>query len=180
MKIYVMRHGTTVWNEKNWTQGWSQNRLSESGKKLAKQQAINFKNVKFDLIISSPLMRTMQTANFMNEYHKVKILKDKRIIEINQGVFTGRKNYTEEERKIKKRRDPSFGMESYKDAYDRTLNFLNDLKKNYKDKTILIVTHLIIGFFIESIIKNDKIGFTYYENLNEKFGNAVIKEFEIE
>ncbi|MBO7527954.1 MAG: histidine phosphatase family protein [Clostridia bacterium] len=39
MNLYVLRHGTTVWNEKGITQGRSQNRLSKSGYKLVENVA---------------------------------------------------------------------------------------------------------------------------------------------
>ena len=82
MKVYIMRHGTTVWNEKNITQGRSQNRLSVSGKQLVEKVAKQNSALKIDVIFSSPLMRTMQTANIMNKYHNVPILKDERLTEI--------------------------------------------------------------------------------------------------
>ena len=43
----------------------------------------------------------MQSANIMNKYHQLKIIKDERIIEIDKGIFTGRKkaSLTEEEKK---------------------------------------------------------------------------------
>ena len=90
MKIYIMRHGSTVWNEKGITQGRSRNMLSENGRFLVQELANKYKNIQFDVIFSSPLMRTMQTSNIMNKYHNVKIIKDERLIEIDQGVFTGR------------------------------------------------------------------------------------------
>ena len=62
MKVYVMRHGTTVWNEKRITQGRTNNRLSKNGKALTEEVALKHKDVKFDAIYSSPLMRTMQTT----------------------------------------------------------------------------------------------------------------------
>ena len=34
MNLFVMRHGTTVWNEKGITQGRTNNRLSKSGIEL--------------------------------------------------------------------------------------------------------------------------------------------------
>ena len=91
MNIYLMRHGTTVWNEKGITQGRVNNRLSQSGKAIAEQRALELQNVEFDVIFASPLMRTMQTANIINKYHNVKVVKDERLIEIHQGIFTGKK-----------------------------------------------------------------------------------------
>ena len=110
MKIYVMRHGTTVWNEKGITQGHTNNRLSKKGKILTEEVALKYKNINFDIIFCSPLMRTVQTANIMNKYHNSKIVKDSRLIEIDQGIFTGRSKYdlTEEEKRLMQIIEPYF------------------------------------------------------------------------
>ena len=141
MKIYVMRHGTTVWNEKGITQGHSQNRLSYDGKLLAEDTAKKFMNVKFDIIFASPLMRTMQTANIMNKYHNIKILKDERLIEINQGIFTGRhaSSLTENEKSLKAVRSKDCGMESFQEVYARLKIFIDDIKNTYANKTPIIL-----------------------------------------
>ncbi|MGN0961618.1 MAG: histidine phosphatase family protein [Christensenellales bacterium] len=179
MKLYVMRHGTTIWNEKGITQGRSNNRLSESGKALTREVAKQYKDYKFDIIYSSPLMRTMQTANIMNEYHKVKIVKDKRLIEIDQGIFTGRKkaSLTDEEKKLKFAKDASCGMESYESVRDRSKDFLDFLKQNYDDKNVLIITHNANASIINCVIENIEIN---YHNRNlYNFKNAEIRCFDI-
>ena len=177
MKIFVMRHGTTTWNEKEITQGHSQNRLSNAGKKLVEEQAEKFKG-RVDIIFSSPLMRTMQTANIMNKKLKVKIIKDERLIEINQGIFTGRKknSLTEEEKIIKKERSSKHGIESYQSVYNRIKDFLEHLK-TFKFKSILIVTHNVGASILEKILNNNEIDFNNSQNFHS-FYNAEIKEFE--
>ena len=130
MDIYVMRHGKTIWNEKGITQGRSNNHLSKSGVEKTKQVAKEYANVKFDLIICSPLFRTVQTANLMNVYHNVKIIKDASIIEVDQGIFAGRHkdSLTPEEKILKYRKDKSCGMESYQEVLDRSKVFIESLK----------------------------------------------------
>lgn len=180
MIIYIMRHGTTVWNEKGITQGRSQNRLSKSGKTLVQNVANEFKNVKFDAIVSSPLMRTMQTANIMNNYHNVKIFKDNNLIEIDQGIFTRKDSHkiTKEEQEIKNKRLKEYGMETYLEALNRSKEFFNSLKQKYNYETLLIVTHNGIASLLEALIKNSNI------NLNSpscirQFNNAEVKMFKI-
>lgn len=104
MKIYVVRHDTTVWNEKGITQGQSRNRLSEKGKSEVETVALKTKNYNFDVIFCSPLMRTVQTANIFNTYHNVKIIKDYRLIEMSQNQYTGKKfvDLTDEEKILRK------------------------------------------------------------------------------
>ena len=71
MQIYIMRHGTTVWNEKGITQGRTNNRLSKKGKLLTEEVSQKYKDLKIDFIFCSPLMRTVQTANIINKFQRI-------------------------------------------------------------------------------------------------------------
>ena len=178
MNLYVMRHGTTVWNEKGITQGRSKNRLSKSGIELVKSMAIEYRNVKFDAIICSPLVRTIQTANLMNVYHNVKIYKDELLIEIDQVQFTGRdfRTLTKEEIALKKSRSKKAGMESYDECLQRVKEFVYTIKNKYNFKNILVITHNCVATFIEDIITNKKIDFSDRSCI-VNFNNAEIKKF---
>ncbi|MBQ9795963.1 MAG: histidine phosphatase family protein [Clostridia bacterium] len=179
MKVYVMRHGTTLWNEKGITQGRSNNKLSVHGKNLTKEVAKKHKNSKFDVIFCSPLMRTVQTANIMNEYHNVKIIKDDRLIEVDQGIFTGRKksDLTEKENKLKLLRPKSCGMEKFESVYDRADEFLEYLKGcDYSN--VLIVTHNVNASLIDCIMKNINVDFKNKEH-TVNFKNAEVRTFYI-
>lgn len=141
MKLYVIRHGRTPWNEKGLMQGWVNIKLSETGKKEAKDIREKLKDISFDICISSPLKRTLETANIVTN-GKCKIITDELLIERNLGEFEGKK-YAEYE-KLKfwdyKLNNDSYGVEPVKDILKRTSSFLNNLKeKNYK--TVLIVSH---------------------------------------
>ena len=179
MNLYVMRHGTTVWNEKGITQGQTNNRLSKSGILLTQEVAKNLKDIPFDIIISSPLMRTIQTANIINAYHNVKVVKDLNLIEINQGIFTGRSKYslTEEEQVIKNSRSGA-GMESYQECYDRIKNFVKEIKNRYNYENVLIITHNCSATFIEDVVCGKEINFSDNKFLRN-FKNAEVKKFVI-
>lgn len=141
MKLYVIRHGRTLWNEKGLMQGWVNIKLSETGKKEAKDIRGKLKDISFDICISSPLKRTLETASIVTD-NKYKIITDELLIERNLGEFEGKK-YAEYE-KLKfwdyKLNNDSYGVEPVKDILKRTSFFLNNLKeKDYK--TVLIVSH---------------------------------------
>ena len=180
MNIYIMRHGTTVWNENGITQGRSNNRLSKSGKELTEQVSANFKDVQIDLIFVSPLMRTMQTSNIINTYHNVKIIKDERLIEIHQGIFTGKKwsNLTKEERELKNLRDYSCGMESYESVYERVNNFIQDIKSHCPFENILIITHNVCASLMYIILSGQNVDILNNNHV-KKFKNAEIKKLTI-
>ena len=180
MDVFVMRHGTTVWNEKGITQGRTNNRLSESGKLLVETASKKHAKTNFEVIVCSPLIRTVQTANIMNMFHNVKVIKDERLIEIDQGIFAGRawKSLTEKEKQQKKERSKKCFMETYDEAFKRTENFVLNLKAKYPYKTILIVTHNIIASFIEDILEKKPKDFND-NGFVKNFDNAEIKHFEI-
>lgn len=180
MKIYIMRHGETVWNRLGTIQGRSKNRLSKEGKIQVEKQAENFKDVHLDFIISSPLVRTIQTANIMNKFHNAKIIKDERINEVDQGIYTGRNKstMTDADWSNYKTRSKKFGMESFDDIISRTIDFVEDLKSNYKDKSILIITHRSSAKAIFYTLTGKKV--TSDELVESTlFGNAEVNLVEI-
>ena len=180
MNIYVMRHGTTVWNEIRRTQGHSQNMLSSSGKELVEKVAKIHAKTPIDIIYSSPLMRTMQTTNIMNKYHNAKVVKDNRLIEIGQGIFTGRlkSTYTELEQKQHTSRDKSCGMEDYPEVYARVKDFIDDILHTHPADNILIVTHSTPATLIDKILNQIPINFDIWNNFTE-FNNAEIRKYHI-
>ena len=180
MKLFIVRHGQTVWNKQKRTQGRVHNRLSKEGIISSQKTAEKLKNIKIDYIFSSPLMRSIQTANLINKYHNKKIIKDEHLTDIDQGYFTGRffESLTKEELQIKKRKDKSYGMESLHEMYIRVNDFLNFLKQNYYNSTILVVTHSGVASFLELCIK--------YTNFNPEifsrtdlFKNSEVKKFKL-
>lgn len=179
MICYIMRHGTTVWNEKGITQGRSNNRLSRAGVELAEIAAEQNKNTYFGVILSSPLMRTMQTANIMNKFHNVKIIKNELLTEIDQGYFTGKKRSRLSDFEAKKRseRSKDFGMESYSQAFERAKEFANYLKE-LKYENVLIVTHNCIATFLYGILTNKAVDFNDYHSC-KGFDNAEIRKIEL-
>ena len=181
MDLYVMRHGQTVWNAKGITQGRRSNRLSRQGVQVTQKVAREIKNVPFEVIYSSPLMRTIQTANIVNQYHKVKVIRDEDLNEIKQGIFSGRKknSLSPEEKMIKSQRSKSAGMESYEECYVRAKNFVERLKKtNFKH--VLVITHDRVAAFIEDIVLGKNPDFSNIKDLRRFQNSEIIKlEFNV-
>ena len=180
MKIHVMRHATTRWNELGITQGHTHNRLSKKSIDLTNKLAADFKCNKIDLIITSPLMRSVQTSNIMNKYQDVKIIKDDRLIDIDQGIFTRTKFATlsEEKKQMRLNRVPEAKLESYQNVYKRTLDFYLDIKRKYNKNNILVVTHTINASILELLANNIEIDYDNPLHLRN-FKNGEIKTFDI-
>lgn len=65
MKIYIIRHGQTEWNKSGRLQGQTDIALNENGKELAIKVGQALKDVPFDRAVSSPLSRSIETAELV-------------------------------------------------------------------------------------------------------------------
>lgn len=179
-KYFVMRHGGAESNltGKICSKVEDVDHLTEVGKRQVSSAENGLKKKNIDLIISSDLMRTRETAEIVQRelgLPKEKLIFDKRIRELcagdyNGGFWKGYPHFLKE---------APAGCESFADVKKRSAEFLYDLEKKYKNKNILIVTHespaklihsIALGMNIEEIIK---LGADY-----DHFKNAEIRQLD--
>ena len=179
MKIYYVRHGQTDWNLAERMQGGgSEKKLNETGIEQAKETKQELENVKYDVLICSPMHRAIQTAEIINKDRNVPIITDERIRERKLGKLEGNLVTKECEEEIW---DYNADIklpegESIKEFEKRILEFLKEIKEKYADKTILIVAHGGVA----KIIKAHLYGMPEDQNLdNIKMNNCEILEADI-
>jgi probable phosphoglycerate mutase len=63
--IYVTRHGRTLFNTKELAQGWADSPLTHEGIEAAEDLGRGLRDVSFDYVISSDLVRARQTARIV-------------------------------------------------------------------------------------------------------------------
>ena len=155
-QYYIIRHGHSLGNTKNIASCWPEKSLlplTKKGKQEIKEANKKIKNKKIDLIFSSDLLRTKQTAEIIGKELGIKPKTDKRLREVNVGIFNGKLideigRFWDKERKhspleyYKKRFQiaPPQG-ETYADIEERLSNFIKETEKRYKGKNILVVGH---------------------------------------
>ncbi|MCI5504156.1 MAG: alpha-ribazole phosphatase [Anaerobutyricum sp.] len=157
MRIYLVRHGETELNQKKCYYGHMDVGLSEKGVKQAKAIGAFFQNRSFDVVVSSPLIRAVKTAEYILGGREQKIVVDERLSEQNFGIFEG---FTYEQ--LLERYPDEFqswnqdfsgyripGGESFSDVRDRIDNYLKELIG--RDGTMLLVAHKgTLGHFLAS------------------------------
>ena len=82
MRLYLIRHGVTDWNNEKRLQGKSDIPLNAFGELLAKETGEALRDIPFDLAYTSPLIRARRTAELVIGKRSVPILDDPRIEEI--------------------------------------------------------------------------------------------------
>lgn len=142
MKLYVVRHGETIWNVENRVQGVSDISLTDKGRLDATLQKDFVKTLDIDVVISSPLDRAIETARILTD-GKYPINTDDRIKERDWGMNEGADIDSVDRidcwdvilnTKVQ-------NIESIQDFMYRVSSFLEDIKVRYKDKKVLLVTH---------------------------------------
>lgn len=174
MKIYFVRHGETETNVKKVYNSLEED-INETGIKQVTLLKEEIKNIDFDAIYASPLLRTKHTAEILN-VNNMEIIYDERLIEREVGDLIG-KPYGTIDRELLWKYDgviPDETVESVKDIFKRVYGFIEELKeKDYKN--VLIVSHggvsRIFSAYFEGIPKNGKL-------LIYGMKNAELKIFE--
>ena len=89
LRLYLVRHGETVWNFENRIQGASDVPLNEKGREQAKSLAVKLQNISFSKIFSSPLARALETAKVVSLSQDSSITKVDNFSELDQGMLEG-------------------------------------------------------------------------------------------
>ncbi|MGB2580334.1 MAG: class I tRNA ligase family protein, partial [Minisyncoccia bacterium] len=150
-KYIVMRHGDAESNARGIVsskiEGSASYGLTTNGRASAENAGQKLKEANIDIIITSPFVRTKETAEIVAGtigFDTRKIIVDERLKEIDTGVFDGkaigeyRGHFASITEKFTKRPD---GGENLLDVKRRVMSLMSDLENEYAGKTILVVTH---------------------------------------
>lgn len=89
LRIYLTRHGETVWNRENRTQGWTDIALNASGRQHAGALSRALRDVPLDAVYASTLMRAIATAEAIAAPHRLPVATDPDLRELHQGTLDG-------------------------------------------------------------------------------------------
>lgn len=166
-RLFLVRHGHTLWNHEMRYQGHTDIELSVEG--IAQAQALRDRLCceDFAAIYSSDLSRAYETARIINEIHQMDIIIQPAFKEINFGVWEGLTyqdlldRFPEEvsvwqktPHLLKIDRGESFG-----ELRDRALSAIREIMSAYISGNVLLVSHggtiaaLICGLLEEPLDK---------------------------
>ena len=168
MNLLVVRHGQTNYNLNHIILSKTDDPLNETGISQAQTTAKNLEREKIDLIISSPLRRTKQTAEIINKGRNIPIIYDKRLVERDFGEFEGLKD-SDAKFNIKDFWDYEkninyYEAENVQAFYNRIFSFLDNVLEKYSNKNVLLVCHAAVSavincYFTEIPKKNVQLFF---------------------
>jgi len=184
--FFVMRHGEAENNTGNIVSSkkGGGHHLTEKGKEQTLSSVKELKKKNIDIIISSPFLRTKETAQLVAQEIDINenaIIFDERIKETNTGDFDG-KNVKEYHNFFSSYEEmftktPQNG-ENLLDLKRRVMDFISDVNIKYSGKNILIVTHEYPSWFLFTGSKGLNIKQTI--DTKEERGEDFLKNAEVE
>lgn len=184
--FFLVRHGESEGNaggDKISSDPVFHDPLTELGKKEVADAASNLKDKHIDVIITSPFVRTKETAHILAEVlgYTGEIVEDTRLGEINAGEYHGKPwhEYMAHFSSIKDRFIKKVDhAENWEDVRRRVCEAMYDINTRYEGKNILVVSHGAPLHFIDLAsggLSNKEIIEHYYD---DAFMNAEVKEVD--
>lgn len=174
MKLYIVRHGEVPHNALRQYNNENED-LNENGIRQANELKEKIRNINYDIIISSPLLRTKHTAQIINVNNKEILINDK-LKERDPGNLSGKPlTVTNRDEYWNYNTTITYGTsENIRDFFMRVYNFLDDLKKE-EYESVLIVAHSGVSKAFNGYFEGIKDGMF----LDRGLKNCEIKEYEI-
>lgn len=166
--LYLVRHGETFDNAAQIMQGQTQGELNKRGIAQAESVRENMAHTHIDAFVASDLHRAVQTCEIIATPHHQAVTQTPLLRERDWGSFTGK--HIPELQSISEW--PS-DIETLEQLKERASAFLQWLRDNYPNKTVLAVGHGIINKAIQSVY--------YQKPMNEiqKMTNAEVRRFQL-
>lgn len=185
MKLYLVRHGETDWNQKSRIQGQTDTPLNNHGREQAQELAekLEQEDLNIRCIYSSPQQRAYETAQIIGQKLSISPIAHQGLEEICMGKWEGytwkqvKEEFPEEYQVwyTNRRYQETPDGESYQQLLDRLLPALADILGKETENT-LIVTHSAVIMTLMSYLHE-----TPFEDMakNFKTGNAVVVEIDL-
>src|SRR3989338_4513560 len=132
-KYYLLRHGEAVSNVKRICSSWPEafeNPLTENGVAMIQESVNKLEGKGVDLVFTSDLLRTKQTAEIVAKALQLTVNFDKRLREISFGVFNNKsvdefeKHFENQAERVKGK---ASGGENYTEVLDRVWDFMQEV-----------------------------------------------------
>jgi broad specificity phosphatase PhoE len=188
INLFLVRHGQTEWNLEGRYQGITNTKLTEEGRKQAELAAKYLSRVNFSGFYSSPIGRTIETAEVFKKILDKDYQVKENLKEMNFGKWEGLKfddiivKYgTDFNNWIKNPfENPPTGGESFSDIIERGSQEINSIVNEKEDgSNILLITHG--GFIVAMLVHWLKIPPERWSSIIQNHGaiNIVVIDKEI-
>jgi len=147
--LYIVRHGTTDWNESGRIQGHMDIPLNEMGRAQARLASRRLAPLGARALYSSDLLRAYETAQIIGQGIGLGVVQKPGLREMNFGVWQGLSSPQIRERDPEvyaaRRANPydvaPAGAETWRQFYDRAVQAMQEILAMTEAQRLIVVTH---------------------------------------
>jgi broad specificity phosphatase PhoE len=163
--LILCRHGRTEWNEQGRYQGQTDVPLNEVGRRQAHFLAQTLRSERIAAVIASDLARAVETAGAIAAAHGLRVIRDWRLREIDQGRWEGLTVSEIRERDAALHRrweaEPLSvrlpGGETVAEVRQRALAALYDLVRAFPTDLVCLVSHKVVMTILRCELTGDPL-----------------------
>jgi broad specificity phosphatase PhoE len=150
-RVYLVRHGQTAWNVGEIFRGRADIPLDETGRQEVHLAGETLKDESLHAVYSSPLSRSMETAENIAKFHDISVTPLDAIIDVSYGEWEGLGNQEVQQKYpdlhalwLTEPHKVLFpGGESLDEVRSRTMAALEDLLVKHQDENFALVAHRV-------------------------------------
>jgi broad specificity phosphatase PhoE len=148
-RVFLMRHGETIWNLEGRYQGQLDSSLTPTGLAQSRALAARLARHTITTLYSSDLGRALQTAQIVAKSTGRRVVTDSRLRERHLGIFQGllkaeiQQKFPDEHRLFKSAGPDHVtpGGESARQAFERIFGCLEELASRHAGEPTAVITH---------------------------------------
>ncbi len=163
--LYFETHSTSLDNEAKLASGHYDVALSPTGENQARELGQRHVDHALDAVFCSDLQRSWRTAEIAFAGRNLNIIRDDRLRECDYGDLTRHPTPEIEEWRVRAITQKFPNGESYEDCATRLKSFLDDLKRDYAGKTVLLIGHRATHYALDHLINHE----TLHDAITKKF-----------
>jgi broad specificity phosphatase PhoE len=150
-RVYLVRHGQTAWNVGEIFRGRADIPLDETGKREVHLAGETLRDETLHAVYSSPLSRSMETAENIAKFHDISVTPLDAIVDISYGEWEGLGNQEVQQKYpelhalwLSEPHKVLFpGGESLDEVRSRTIAALDDLLVKHQEENFALVAHRV-------------------------------------
>lgn len=192
--IFLVRHGSTQFNEMDLLQGQGDMPLCSRGRQEAEALAEKLKEAALDVIFQSPLKRAQETASIINQFHQAPVETIGSFREIQMGEWEGQK-YSEvivREKAFHQQwqKNPNLGFpggESFQQVFDRVQPGVMQVLQSSQPNQMIVghatVNRAILGHLLQMNIQAARVfrmknaAFSKFLVYDNPYGDLIVLDF---
>ena len=152
IEILFETHSLSTDNERGLATGWLEGRLSETGRRLARELGERRRADKIAAVYTSDLGRAVETAEIAFGGSGIPIYRDRRLRECNYGTLNGMPVSRLEAERARRIHEPFPGGESYRQVVDRVKSFLDDLPRTLDGARVIVIGHSATRWALDHLL----------------------------